>query len=83
LVSCRKQLVCDCRISGIAEVAQLVFVRQRMVEVQELRTSTTDQQGEEFGQVRTSWKMGGIVRAGIPEAKKLCGGGLNHALRKF
>jgi hypothetical protein len=68
-VSCKKQLVCYCRISRIAEVDQVVFVRKRMVEVQYLRTSTADQQGEEFGQVRISWKMGGIVRAGFRELK--------------
>ena len=77
------QLVRDSWISGFAEVAQVVFVRKRMVEVQYLRTSTTDQQREEFGQVGIFRKMGGIVQPGIPGAKKLCGGGRNHALRKF
>jgi hypothetical protein len=48
-------------------------VRKRMVEVQDLRTSITDQQREEFGQLRMFWKMGGIVHAGIQGAKKLCG----------
>jgi len=62
-----------CWINGTAEVARLVFVRKRMVEVQDLRPSITDQQREEFGQLRMFWKMGGIVHAGIQGAKKLCG----------
>jgi len=60
-------------ISGFAEVAQVVFVRQRMVEVQCLRTSITDQQHEEFGQLKIFWKMGGIVHPGMQGAKKPCG----------
>ena len=36
-------------MTGIAEVAQVVFVRKRLVEVQYLRTTITDEQREEFG----------------------------------
>jgi len=72
LRSGKKRLVCYCWISGIAEVAQVVFVRKRMVEVQYLRTSITDQQGEEFGELRIFWKTGGIIHPGRPGAKKLC-----------
>src|SRR5437016_3983242 len=37
------------RMTGIAEVAQVVFVRKLLVEVQYLRTVITDEQREEFG----------------------------------
>ena len=36
-------------MTGIAEVAQVVFVRKRLVEVQYLRTTITDEQRQEFG----------------------------------
>jgi hypothetical protein len=36
-------------MTGIAEVAQIVFVRKRLVEVQYLRTIITDEQRQEFG----------------------------------
>src|SRR5664280_1400413 len=38
------QLVCYSWMTGINEVAQVVFVRKRMVEVQYLRATITDQQ---------------------------------------
>jgi hypothetical protein len=38
-------------MTGIAEVAQVVFVRKRLVEVQYLRTTITDEQREEFGRL--------------------------------
>src|SRR5271156_4774537 len=38
-------------MTGIAEVAQVVFVRKRLVEVQYLRTTITDEQRQEFGQI--------------------------------
>ena len=38
-------------MTGIADVAQIVFVRKRMVEVQYLRTTITDEQREEFGRL--------------------------------
>jgi hypothetical protein len=36
-------------MTGIAEVAQIVFVRKRLVEVQYLRTTISDDQRNEFG----------------------------------
>jgi len=38
-------------MTGISEVAQIVFVRKRLVEVQYLRTTITDEQRKEFGQL--------------------------------
>jgi hypothetical protein len=38
-------------MTGIADVAQVVFVRKRLVEVQYLRTTITDEQREEFGRL--------------------------------
>jgi hypothetical protein len=49
LLSLDPQLVCYSWMTGIAEVAQVVFVRKRLVEVQYLRTTITDDQREEFG----------------------------------
>jgi CRISPR/Cas system-associated exonuclease Cas4 (RecB family) len=49
LLSLDPQLVCYSWITGIAEVAQIVFVRKRLVEIQYLRTTITDEQREEFG----------------------------------
>ena len=43
------QLVCYSWITGIAEVAQVVFVRKRLVEIQYLRTTITEEQRQEFG----------------------------------
>jgi hypothetical protein len=43
------QLICYSGITGIAEVAQVVFVRKRLVEVQYLRTTISDAQRQEFG----------------------------------
>ena len=45
------QLVCYSWMTGIAEVAQVVFVRKRLVEVQYLRTTITEEQRREFGQL--------------------------------
>jgi hypothetical protein len=45
------QLVCYSWITGIAEVAQVVFVRKRLVEIQYLRTTITEKQRIEFGQL--------------------------------
>ena len=42
------QLVCYSWMTGIDQVAQVVFVRKRMVEVQYLRATITDQQRQEF-----------------------------------
>ena len=51
LLSLDPQLVCYSWITGIAEVAQVVFVRKRLVEVQYLRTTITDEQRQEFSQL--------------------------------
>ncbi len=45
------QLVCYSWISGIPEVALVVFIRKRMPEIQYLRTSISDEQRREFGQL--------------------------------
>jgi hypothetical protein len=45
------QLICYSWITGIADVAQVVFVRKRLVEVQYLGTTITDEQRAEFGQL--------------------------------
>ena len=42
------QLICYSLMSGIDEVAQVVFVRKRLVEVQYLRAAITDEQRQEF-----------------------------------
>ena len=51
LLSLDPQLVCYSWITGIAEVAQIVFVRKSLVEVQYLRTTITDEQRQEFGRL--------------------------------
>jgi hypothetical protein len=38
-------------MTGISEVAQVVFVRKRLVEIQYLQTTITDEQRQEFGQL--------------------------------
>src|SRR5215831_9228288 len=45
------QLICYSWITGIADVAQIVFVRKRLVEIQYFRTTINDAQREEFGQL--------------------------------
>jgi hypothetical protein len=49
LLALDPQLVCYSWMTGIAEVAQVVFVRKRLVEVQYLHTTITDEQRQEFG----------------------------------
>ena len=51
LLSLDPQLICYSWITGIAEVAQVVFVRKSLVEVQYLRTTITDEQRQEFGRL--------------------------------
>jgi hypothetical protein len=51
LLSLDPQLVCYSWMTGIAEVAQIVFVRKRLVEIQYLQTTITDEQREEFGRL--------------------------------
>jgi len=38
-------------MTGISEVAQVVFVRKRLVEIQYLRTTISEAQRQEFGQL--------------------------------
>jgi CRISPR/Cas system-associated exonuclease Cas4 (RecB family) len=45
------QLVCYSWITGISDVAQIVFVRKRLVEIQYFRTTITDEQRKEFGRL--------------------------------
>ncbi|MCU1307819.1 MAG: nuclease family protein [Acidobacteriaceae bacterium] len=49
LLALDPQLVCYSWMTGISEVAQIVFVRKRLVEVQYLRTTITAEQRNEFG----------------------------------
>jgi len=51
LLSLDPQLACYSWITGIAEVAQVVFVRKSMAEVQYLRTTISDEQRKEFGRL--------------------------------
>ena len=51
LLALDPQLVCYSWITGISEVAQVVFVRKRLVEIQYLRTTITDEQRREFSQL--------------------------------
>jgi PD-(D/E)XK nuclease superfamily len=51
LVSLDPQLVCYSWVSGISDVAHVVFVRKRLVEVQYLRTTITEEQRIEFGRL--------------------------------
>jgi hypothetical protein len=57
LLSLDPQLVCYSWMTGIAEVAQVVFVRKHLVEVQYLRTTITAERREEFGRL-----VGGTIR---------------------
>ena len=49
LLSLDPQLICYSWMTGIAEVAQVVFVRKSLVDIQYLRTTITDEQRQEFG----------------------------------
>src|SRR5213596_1963939 len=49
LLALDPQLVCYSWITGIAEVAQVVFVRKRLIEIQYFRTIISNEQREEFG----------------------------------
>lgn len=51
LLALDPQLLCYSWMTGISDVAQVVFVRKRLVEVQYLRTTITDEQRREFGQL--------------------------------
>jgi len=49
LLALDPQLVCYSWMTGIPDVAQIVFVRKRLVEIQYLQTTITDEQRQEFG----------------------------------
>src|SRR5438552_7987576 len=51
LLALDPQLVCYSWITGISKVAQVVFVRKRLVEIQYLRTTISDDQRRELGQL--------------------------------
>ena len=51
LLALDPQLVCYSWMTDIADVTQVVFVRKRLVEIQYLRTTITDEQRREFGQL--------------------------------
>src|SRR5262249_42126211 len=51
LLALDPQLVCYSWITGISHVAQIVFVRKRLVEVQYLKTTITEDQRQEFGRL--------------------------------
>jgi CRISPR/Cas system-associated exonuclease Cas4 (RecB family) len=51
LLNLDPHLICYSWMTGIAEVAQIVFVRKRMVEIQYFRTTITNEQQEEFGRL--------------------------------
>jgi CRISPR/Cas system-associated exonuclease Cas4 (RecB family) len=51
LLALDPQLLCYSWITGIADVAQIVFVRKRLVEIQYLTTTITEDQRQEFGQL--------------------------------
>jgi len=51
LLALDPQLVCYSWMTGISEVAQVVFVRKRLVEIQYFRTTISDEQRQEFGQL--------------------------------
>jgi hypothetical protein len=51
LLSLDPQLTCYSWITGISEVAMIVFVRKDMPEIQYLKTSISDEQRQEFGRV--------------------------------
>ena len=51
LLSLDPQLICYSWITGFTEVAQVVFVRKRKVEVQYFRTTITKEQQDEFGRL--------------------------------
>ena len=51
LLALDPQLVCYSWMTGISKVAQVVFIRKRLVEIQYLQTSITDEQRSEFGRL--------------------------------
>jgi hypothetical protein len=51
LLSLDPQLVCYSWVTGISDVAQVVFVRKRLLEIQYLRTIITEEQRVEFARL--------------------------------
>ena len=51
LLALDPQLICYSWISGISDVAVVAFVRKRVSEIQYLKTTISDQQRREFGQL--------------------------------
>jgi hypothetical protein len=51
LLALDPQLVCYSWVTGIPVVAQVVFVRRRLVEIQYFRTVISQEQREEFGRL--------------------------------
>jgi len=51
LLSLDPQLICYSWISGIADVALVVFIRKRVPEIQYLHTTISEEQHREFGQL--------------------------------
>jgi hypothetical protein len=51
LLALDPQQVCYSWVTGIADVAQVVFVRKRLVEIQYFCTAISQEQREEFGQL--------------------------------
>jgi hypothetical protein len=51
LLALDPQLICYSWMTGISEVAQVVFVRKRLVEIQYLPTTISKEHREEFGQL--------------------------------
>src|SRR6266446_4628351 len=51
LLALDPQLVCYSWITGVSEVAQVVFVRKRLPEIQYLHTTISDEQRREFSQL--------------------------------
>ena len=62
LLSLDPQIVCHSWMTGIADVAQVVFVRKNLVEVQYLRTTITEEQRQDFGHFPTN-RAGGLSAA--------------------
>ena len=51
LLAIDPQLICHSWITGISEVALVIFVRKHQPEIQYLKTSISEEQRQEFGQV--------------------------------
>ena len=51
LLSLDPQLICYSWISGIQDVALVIFVRKSVPEIQYLKASITDEQGREYGRM--------------------------------